>query len=295
MERAVLRVATVAALLNGGAEPWPTVAGGFVYDSMMDNVTDVVPSKRRPVIIVRTDEDQMAYSGRNITGRQCRLLIEIGVLTSSMIKVNGQDHERIDWPRTDSALEAFLDMLEWQVWNALMGYSVFARWYRERAGFGGLSSYLSTPRYSAPERGAVRLAVRTLSMMTNIGPDCLLRPVKEFPDGSCTFEPELSPRWVALICELQMIAKGPFKRSIDELAQTIETYGKLPRPAYPQLQRVWGSIPSLEIETMIPIRQEAPFCPDDLEAEPPVLGTPGQLNALTVAPPTLGSPVIGLV
>lgn len=274
MERTVLRVATVAALLNGGAEPWPTLAGAYVYDSLMDDVVDIVPGKRRPVVIVRTDEDMVGFAGRNISGRQCRLLIEIGVLTAATTKIDGKDHERIEWPRTDSALEAFLDLLEWQVWNALRGYSEWARWYRDGAGFGTLSAYQSTPRYSAPERGAVRLAVRNLSMVCNIAPDCVLNPVKEYPDGSCVYQPVLPPRWEALICELMLSAKGDFRKSVEELAKVIETYGKMARPVYPQLQRVWASLPSLEIEAMWPIEQEAPFCADSLIAEPATLGSP---------------------
>lgn len=120
----------------------------------------------------------------------------------------------------------------------------------------------------------MRLGVRTLSLLTLLPPDCVLQPVKEFPDGSCTFESVLPPRWEALVCELQELASGDFKRSVQELAATIETYGKLDRPVYPQLQRVWGSIPSLEIEAMWPIEQQAPFCADDLVAEAATLGSP---------------------
>lgn len=145
----MLRVATVATLLNGGSPPWPTVAGAYVYDSMMDDIVDIVPDRRRPVIVVRTDEDQLVYQAHRVAGRQCRLLIELGVLTASTVKVNGIDEVRVDWPRTDSALEAFLDMLEWQVWNALMGHAPWARWYRDRAKFGTLAAYQSTPRSGA--------------------------------------------------------------------------------------------------------------------------------------------------
>ena len=71
MERSALRLATVAALINGGnGPPWPTVAGAYVYDSMIDNVVDVVPSKRRPVIIIRIDDDNLVFNRFQVAGRQ---------------------------------------------------------------------------------------------------------------------------------------------------------------------------------------------------------------------------------
>jgi len=66
MERTALRLATVAALLNGGNEPWPTVAGEYVYDSLLDDVVDVIPARRKPVIIVRTDDDEHLFRGYQI-------------------------------------------------------------------------------------------------------------------------------------------------------------------------------------------------------------------------------------
>ena len=142
MERTALRMATVAALLHGGhGPPWPTLAGEFVYDSMMDDITDVVPTQRKPVIVVRTDDDAITYKGHAFAGRQVRLLIEFGVLTASMIKtVDGQSLPRVDWPRTDSALEAFLDMMELQIWSALFGHSEWAMWWQHCGMYGGSRS-----------------------------------------------------------------------------------------------------------------------------------------------------------
>ena len=102
------------------------------------------------------------------------------MLTAATTTINGKEEARVDWPRTDSALEAFLDLLEWQIWAALRGHTYWASLYQERWHYGTLSGYSSVPRYSAPERGAVRLAVRTISMIVNLPPECPPNPVKEY-------------------------------------------------------------------------------------------------------------------
>lgn len=272
MERTALRLATCAALLNGGNGPaWPTIAGEFVYDSMIDNVVDVVPSKRRPVIIVRVDDDNLAFNRYQIAGRQARLLIEFGVLTASTVLINGKDEPRVDWPRTDSALEAFLDLLEWQIWCALFGYSEFARLYRDRWHYGSISSYQSAPRYSAPERGAVRLAVRTLSMAMNLPPECAPQPVKERAEP---YPAVLPQNWLNVVSDLMCVAGGDFKKSVQELAAVIEAHGRMPRPEYPPLQRVWATIPRLEIEADWRIEQDVAFAEASNITMPPAVGTP---------------------
>ena len=73
----------------------------------------------------------------------------------------------------------------------------------------------------------------------------------------------LPSNWVNVVNDILCCATGDFKKSIEQLAAIIEAHGYLPRPTYPPLQRVWASIPSLEIEAMWPIEQEAPFAGDD--------------------------------
>jgi hypothetical protein len=278
MERTALRLATCAALLNGGnGPPWPTVAGEFVYDSMIDDVVDVVPNRRKPVIIVRTDDDQLGYNRYQISGRQCRLLIEFGVLTAVTTKVNNVDEPKVDWPRTDSALEAFLDLLEWQIWCALKGYTVWGQWFQNRANCGTWGGYQSSPRFSAPERGAVRLAVRTIAIAVNLPPECAPRPVKEY---AIPEEPVLPASWSNVVCDILQFGGGDFKKSVQELSKVIAAHGFMERPRFPPLHRVWGSLPNFGIEADWRIEQEAPVAADDLVLEPPTV----------VVPPTVGNP-----
>lgn len=282
MERTALRLATCAALLNGGSgPPWPTVAGEFVYDSMIDDVVDVVPNRRKPVIIVRTDDDQLGYNRFQINGRQCRLLIEFGVLTAVTTRVGGVDEPKVDWPRTDSALEAFLDMLEWQIWVALNGYSDWARWYHDKVHYGTTSGYQSSPRYSAPERGAVRLAVRTIAIAVNLPLECAPRPVKEYalPEA-----PVLPVNWQTVVCDILQFGGGDFKKSVQELSQVIAAHGFMERPRYPPLHRVWATVPmglDLDLEADWRIEQEAPAAAEDLVVQPPAAEPPPTVETPT--------------
>jgi hypothetical protein len=283
MERTALRLATVGTLLAGGhGPPWPTLAAEFVYDSLIDDVVDVVPAKRKPVIVVRTDDDAQAFKGYTFTTRQVRLLIEFGVLTASTVKLqDGTEVPRIDWPRTDSGLEASLDMLEWQIFVALFGYSDWAEWWRGCGNFHGLQSYTSVPRFSPPERGAVRLAVRTISLLMQLPGECVPKLVKEYgPQYPSLLPPDL----VTVITGLLNRSTGDFKKSIEELQRIIVRYGPLPIPTAPPLQRVWATVTQplyesgsdFRVEAMWPIEQEAPF----------------QATGLTAAPPSLGAPII---
>lgn len=273
MERTVLRLAAVAALVNAGnGPPWPTVAGGYVYDSMYDAVNDVIPEKRRPIAIVRTDEDQNVYQGRTLAGRRCRLLIEVGVLTAATVIINGKEEARVAYPATESSLEAFLDMFEWQVQNALFGNTDWAQWFMAIGGYSVLD-FASVPRFSPPERGSARLAVRTLQILLNIPNDCIGLPIKQY-----SVDPQqhfLPPRWVAFVDAIQKCGTGAFLKSVQETAAIIAMHGPLPRPAYPPLQTVWASVPQGDgIEADWQLDQEAPFVAEPLATPEPEITIP---------------------
>jgi hypothetical protein len=239
---------------------------------MHDDVVDVAPSRRRPVIIVRTDEDTTGFSTFTIAQRSVRLLIEIGVLTTATVKLsNGREEARVDWPRTDASLEAFLDMLEWQVTQALFGWSEWAQWWRDFNNYGNMFNQQSLPRFSPPERGAVRLAVRTLVFVMALPPECVITPQKEFGPSP----PILLPGnlW-RVACYILKHGGGDFKTAIEQLAKVIGTHGPITRPTFPPLHRVWATIPDLEIEADWRIEQEAPFFAGDMQTSPPDLGKP---------------------
>ena len=274
MFRTMLRLATTGVLLNGGGPPWPTLVGEFVYDSLIDSIVDVTPNGRKPVIVVRTDEDQVGYRNAQENNRQCRLLIEISMVTAAT--VNGV--ARLDWPRTDSSMEGTLDLLEWQVRNALFGHTSMAHWWQSRVAIVG---YSSSPRFSPPERGSIRLAVRNLELLTLIPLDCTLPLVAEW--SAEPIQPRLPPRWEDFVEQLLLCSTGGFRASVEELARTVARYGALPVPTAPPFQRVWATLPDGDgVEAEWKLEQEAPLAAIPLVTEPPQLGAPtleGESNA----------------
>ena len=265
MFRTMLRLATATALLNGGGPPFPTLAGEFVYDSLIDDIVNVTPDRRKPVIVVRTDEDQVDYRSAKENSRQCRLLIEISMVTA--VTVNGV--ARLDWPRTDSALEATLDLMEWQVRNALFGYSEMAQWWQSRVAVVG---YSSSPRYSPPERGSIRLAVRNLELLTLLPFDCPLPLLHEWQ--SQPIPPQQPPQWVGFVAQLLACTTGGLHSAVEEMAKIVARYGSAPVPTARPFQRVWATLPDYEVEAEWKLEQEAPLAAAPLVTEPPVLGAP---------------------
>jgi hypothetical protein len=274
MERLALRVATVGALLNGGSQPYPTIANDYVFDSIIDDIADVVSKRRKPVILVRTDEDQKIYDDAfHATSRICQLYIEISVLTTV---TNAEGELRPEWPQTDSTLEAMLDILEHQVWFALYGWGDWSQFYSDTLGYTALRGYMSRPRYTSPDRGAVRLAVRTLEFNIALQGECFPKPLNELDPSAPAWIP---PNLFKVMRYALDHGRGSFHdKYIMELAKMIQTYGYTSRPRLPALQRVWLTLPEYEIEAGWKIPQLA-----QLEVPTPALST---------GTPVLGSPAI---
>ena len=267
MERTALRLATVAALLNGGnGPPWPTLANEFVYDSMQDHINDVVPHRRRPVIVVRTDDDRIGFRTNQPTGRECLLIVEIGVVTSV---TDNLGRLLTDWPKTDAALEALLDSMEWQVWNGLRGYAPWAQWFQHY--YGPIAGYTSTPRFTAPDRGNVRLAVRSLEFILPLPMECLVQPLHQYDP---LVPAALPPRLKEVIDFLLATASGDFRTAVTEMLAVIMRRAPITRARYPALHRVWVELPDLELEADWHIEQAMPLTSAALTGAPPLLSTP---------------------
>jgi hypothetical protein len=251
MEIDALRLAVVIALLNGGHTPYPTLAEKYVYDSMIDDLLVCVPKQRRPVIIVRTDEDQELHDrGGTFRGRQCRVLIEMAVLTG----VEATDGRSLpDWPKTDLALELQLGIMYWQVYNALRGHSLWAQWFKEEAGYSQVTGWQSVPRFSPPNRGSVRLAARTIDAVFTLHSECLVMPLKESDPVAPKFLP---PSLVRVVNKMITDGSDDMKTIFTGLAGMLHRYAEAERPRYPALQTVWGTYPQQdELQTNWPIEQ----------------------------------------
>lgn len=115
MIRTALRLMTVAALAGTQAAR-PTLAEGRIYDSRIDGLDPADLSEAgKPVIIVRCEDDEGEALDGNNGGppfeRNIDLCIEIGMVARE------QDGEEIvvGYAETDAELEAFIDLVEYQV------------------------------------------------------------------------------------------------------------------------------------------------------------------------------------
>jgi hypothetical protein len=252
MELTALRIATVAALLNGGNEPYPTLAGPFVFDSLIDDVSDLVANQRRPTVMVRTDDDVTMYRGNSFNGRTARLFIEAGVLTAATVKIGGEERLRVDWPRTDPGLEAQLDVLVWQIWNALRGMGPWAVWMRS-LGYGLYQRASATPRFSPPQKGTVRQAVKTIEVNVTLKDDCFPPPMNEL-DAADNL-PYLPPGIRNVLNYIYDHGAGDFRTGMIEVGKMLNRYGATTHPVYPSFKRAWTKFENFDFESQIPLEQ----------------------------------------
>lgn len=152
------------------AGPWPTIAGGNVFDSRLDPIDDLAPSTSKPVVVVYTEHDNgdpsQAGGGPDFK-RIADLIVEVAVVARVDDGATPGAYEA-GVPETDAELEASLDLIEAQVRFALMFGPTGALWRqltRNR-----VMEIRSAPQRTSEER--VRLAMRTLTMQVRIPDDC---------------------------------------------------------------------------------------------------------------------------
>ena len=173
MNRTALRLGTIAALANGGAVPFPTMAGNIVFDSRSEPVELVVAAETYPMIIVHTErdrEDRDAGNGRAAMQplrRTVDMRIEFGI-TNSPKDASGAT--KPDWPEADAALEAMIDLFNLQIQNALFGKGPWAVWWR---GLFAVPEIVSERFVTAPGQGQLRVAAREIMMRVTLPADCL--------------------------------------------------------------------------------------------------------------------------
>lgn len=248
MELDALRLAAVVALLNGGSPPWPTLAGKYVFDSLIDTISDVVPIRRKPVIVVRTDEDfELHDRGGTETGRQARLLIELSMVTA-VEDPNNPGHRKLDWPQTDAALELQLGTMCWQVYNALRGFGRWAQWFKDECKYSQILAWNSMPRFSGSAGGAggsgtnLRLAARTIEAVFKIRDECIVQPLNELAPESPPFLPPSLLRVVNTVL-LKSSKDSDLYKSFVGLRDQLERYAQAERPRMPALLTVYGTVP----------------------------------------------------
>lgn len=253
MIRTALRLSTIAAITNGGAQPYPTLAGGQVYDSRQDAIENLVAEGRYPVIIVRTDTDQR--NPRQTNSRQIELRIEMSVVTA--LKNSAGDWQ-VGWPEIDAELEAFLDLMEWQVKVALMGDGKWATWWQDA--WSPWDQEISTPLWADPKEERTRLAIRELLLRpSQVCSDDSPRAVIE---GDVVAAPTLPASLIKVFDKIAKEGVGDLKASATQLRGLLEAQTLPSTPVYPPLKLVRSNW--LEPAAKTPAGQEANA---DIEAE----------------------------
>lgn len=229
MERTALRIATVAALLNGGATPYPTLAGPGVFDSRSDAIDDVTEDGHMPAIIVRTDEDRFTTTNSAVTGqRAIEMRIECSILTGAR---DDEGALKASWAETDAELEAFLDLMEYQVIDSLYGSGPWALWWRNRFSPG---QRLSLPVWTQPSAGRTRLAVRELTLsFPRARGYCLPQPLNRLDtdldsDGNPIVTVALPQRLTEVFDKIEEDGDGDFQVAMAQLRAALEAQ-RLPR------------------------------------------------------------------
>jgi hypothetical protein len=230
MIRTALRLSTIAALTRGGVEPFPTLAGRQVWDSRQDAIEDLIASQRLPIIVVRTDEDRRDRGPSPVMReRAIDLRLEMSVLTAR------QDEGEwvVGWPETDAELEAMLDLMEYQCLEALMGWGPWALWWRELWTW---SSEISTPIWTQPSEGRIRLAVRELTIaMSKLPGECFPRMLlaDETPEA-----PALPEFLVRVFDKIAADGAGELAANAAQIRAVLEAQDLPARPTAPRLRVV---------------------------------------------------------
>jgi hypothetical protein len=134
LERAALRLATVMALTNGFAAPWPTMAQNRVFDSRQDQIQGLEVGQVVPMVIVYTDDDIGHAISNNHDGppfdHDTHLILEITLGQAQVWKAESDSDPVIVLmpPQTDPELEAAIDAFEAQIMRVFRDRTLLGAW-----------------------------------------------------------------------------------------------------------------------------------------------------------------------
>ena len=124
INRLMLRLAAVNALLPQPGEASPTIAGESVFDSRLDDIEFDGDAIEIPLLIVYTEDDEMVLQdrgqGSGAFERHIILRIEMALGSFSASTTDGVKRVTYGLPTTDAELEALLDIFEASVWRTIM-------------------------------------------------------------------------------------------------------------------------------------------------------------------------------
>lgn len=231
MNRAALRLATVAALTNGGAEPWPTMARDRVFDSRQDPIDMTGAIEMMPVVVVHSESDRQSRSVNGLLAvsrtvdRRLDLRIEIA-LTPRAFDEAGVPLSL--WPVVDADLEATLDLFEYQVETALFGAGPWAAWWR---GLAAITETTSSRYVIEIEQQNLRFAAREIVLAASIAGDCHPKAVI---DGQAVPATALPAAFTAVTAKILADGSGQLADNVTRLLASLNARA-LPGPVvYPR-------------------------------------------------------------
>ena len=169
LTRMSVRAATVLALTNYYSAPWPTMARGRVFDSLIDPIQGAKKDDLIPSITVYTDDDVGNPLSENNGGPPFRREVTMSMWLT--IGQMGEDDDVGDQtlvlPQTDAQLEAMLDLFEYQVRFCFANYQ--NKWSRLMTGlFTRVNSWKSD---RLATEANVRLAARNITAIVELCDD----------------------------------------------------------------------------------------------------------------------------
>lgn len=162
--RSIARLAAVCALNNYMEEPWPTLAGPYIFDSKIEPVEDMKMDRVFPCVVVYTDYDKDPWpkAGRVHDDRFMSLTFEMLVVqTVKNDEATGQAQPySLECPSTDSEIETTLDALELQMFRSLTKGTVAS----DAFNYICPSYHAVVSRRGASVEGGLRLAARQITV-----------------------------------------------------------------------------------------------------------------------------------
>ncbi|MEL6746222.1 MAG: hypothetical protein AAFO79_00175 [Pseudomonadota bacterium] len=158
-------MATVLALTNNNAAPYPTMAEMQVFDSELDPLQLQFDSaqRKRPVIVVYTDGHHRRSLDENAGGgpwrRKLELSIDIKLVEPAVHPESGEQTIGVTW--STPQMEGLLDLLEHQVHAALFGPGPWASLW---GALTGRKLNFDSDRDNDTDLGASRLAERMIAI-----------------------------------------------------------------------------------------------------------------------------------
>jgi hypothetical protein len=170
LSRLALRIATVESLRPTGAVTWPTAAGSWVFDTLIEPLEHIGPNATQKAICVYTEHDE-GKAAQLRGGPPFLMTVDLVLELSVLVKAPTTGDPTVftvGFPETDPELEAELDLLEAQAKFVLLYGPTGALW--RSISHRKVHNPRSAPHRTSEE--AARLARRTVTWKVEVQDDC---------------------------------------------------------------------------------------------------------------------------